>query len=390
MSTAQHTPHAGNLVAAITALACCNIALGLIIPLVPLIMEAEGDSAFLIGTNMALGQFGAFVMGLALPWLAQKFRGKSMVILSIAAMLTCMILFSQTKPVWAWFVIRFVTGLGIAALFTLSETWIQLETTPKNRGRVLGIYMSVLTTTFGVGSIFIAWFGTKGLLPWAFGAACMVVGLIVSVTVKPNESAHGEKTSGFIRPIKRAPMVFIAIGMTTLFEGIMLSFFTIYAIRHGLTQSAASQLMGFGIIACILFFYPTGQLADRWSRGGTVILCATIAVAGSLIIPATISTWAIWPVVLLIRAGAFGVYGVGLASIGDTFNGPELVAASAFVAILWGIGGVIGPPIAGQIIDHFSIDTLPYMMAACYAVVLAGVLFAGGKIVPQISATVQP
>jgi MFS family permease len=382
MTTAQHIPRAANLVAAITALACCNIALGLIIPLVPLVMEAEGDSAFLIGANMALGQFGAFVMGLALPWLAQKFRGKSMVILSIVVMLTCMVLFSQTKPIWAWFFIRFVTGLGIAALFTLSETWIQGETTPQNRGRILGIYMSVLTTTFGVGSVFISLFGTKGLLPWAFGAACMLLGLIVSVTVKPNESAHGETPSGFLKPIMRAPMIFISIGMSTLFEGIMLSFFTIYAIRNGLAQSTASQLMGFGIIACILFFYPTGQLADRWSRGGTVILCATIAIACSLLIPVTISTWMIWPIVLLVRAGAFGCYGVGLASIGDTFKGPEMVAASAFVAILWGLGGAIGPPIAGQIIDHFGINTLPYMMAMCYAVVLAGVLLAGGKIVP--------
>jgi MFS family permease len=382
MTTAPHIPRAGNLVAAITALACCNIALGLIIPLVPLIMEAEGDSAFLIGANMALGQFGAFVMGLALPYLAQKFRGKTMVIAAIIAMLTCMILFSQTKPVWAWFFIRFVTGLGIAALFTLSETWVQAETTQQNRGRILGIYMSVLTSTFGVGSVFISLFGTKGLLPWAFGAACMVLGLVVSVTVKPNESAHGEKASGFVKPILRAPMIFVAIGMTTLFEGIMLSFFTIYAIRHGLTQSAASQLMGFGIIACILFFYPTGQLADRWSRGGTVVLCASTAIICSLLIPAAISSWMIWPVVLLVRAGAFGCYGVGLASIGDTFKGPEMVAASAFVAILWGIGGVIGPPIAGQVIDHLSINTLPYMMATCYVVILAGVIFSGGKIVP--------
>jgi MFS family permease len=387
MTTAQHMPRAGNLVAAITALACCNIALGLLIPLVPLVMEAEGDSARLIGINAGMGQLGVFLMGLALPHLAGKFRGKTMVIVAVAVMLVCMVLFSQTQPIWAWFAIRFITGLSIAVLFTLSETWIQTETTPANRARVMGLYMSVLTTTFGVGPFFISWFGTTGSLPWIFCGLCMVAGLIVSCTVKPNESAKGETPSGFRVPILRAPMIFISIAMTTLFESIMLSFFTIYAIRHGMTQSSATQLLGFGIVACILFFYPTGQLADRWSRGGTVILCSALAVAGSLLLPVTISTWMIWPITLLIRAGAFGVYGVGLASIGDVFKGPQLVAASALVAIVWGLGGVFGPPIAGQIIDHFSINTLPYMMALCYVVVLAGVLFTGGKFVGQIPAT---
>jgi MFS family permease len=380
----------GNLIAAITALACCNIALGLIVPLVPLVMEAEGDSARLIGINMGLGQFGVFLMGLSLPRLAQKFHGKTIVVISILVMLACMFAFSQTKPVWAWFAIRFMTGLCIASLFTVSETWIQAATTPQNRGRVLGIYMSVLTVTFGIGPFFISWFGTEGYAPWIFCGTCMAVGLIVSSLVTPSENAKGETASGFLKPLARAPMIFLCIAMTTLFEAIMLSFFTIYAIRNGMTLSAASQLLGFGIMACILFFYPTGQLADRWSRGGTVLICATLAVAGCLLLPATISTWWIWPVTLLIRVGAFGVYGVGLAAIGDVFKGSELVAASALVAIGWGVGGFVGPPVAGAIIDAFGIATLPAMMALCYILVLVGMLAYRGKMDRPLRAMAAP
>jgi hypothetical protein len=52
------SPNTAKLVGALTALACCNIAFGLIVQVIPLAMERKGHSASLIGWNTSAGQFG--------------------------------------------------------------------------------------------------------------------------------------------------------------------------------------------------------------------------------------------------------------------------------------------------------------------------------------------
>jgi len=77
-----------------------------------------------------------------------------------------------------------------------------------------------------------------------------------------------------------------------------------------------------------------------------------------------------WPLVVLIRAGAFGTYLGGFGLLGNTFRGTELVAASGLVSMLWGVGGILGPPLVGLVFDAHGIDWLPWFMAGCYVPVL--------------------
>jgi len=62
------------------------------------------------------------------------------------------------------------------------------------------------------------------------------------------------------------------------------------------------------------------------------------------------------------------------------FKGKDMVAASATVAAMWGLGGIIGPPIAGTVIDNFSINAFPLVLAGFYALLLLGLLAQGGRV----------
>jgi MFS family permease len=368
----SESPNAnGNLIAAITAIACCNIAIGVMVQVIPLTMEAQGFSAGLIGGNTAIGQLGVFLSGLALPFLTRQISSRVIVLAAIAVLAASFLLFITTDPMWAWFAIRFAAGLGIAALFTLSETWITMAAGTARRARVMGIYTSVLTVTFGAGPFLVAAIGFEGALPWLIAAACMVIGFFVVFAVKVDAPNADDKGSSFATVLRKAPAIYASIFATTTFEGVCLSFFTIYAMRSGLDYTTANQILGTGIVGCLLLFYPIGQMADRWSRGKTATLCATVAIVFSVLTAFTINHWSIWPITIILRAGAFGVYIVALTTIGDRFKGTELVGASALVAICWGLGGMLGPPLAGVLIDNFSINLVPWLMAGCYAFALA-------------------
>jgi MFS family permease len=371
------------LIIAILALACCNTAIGIMVQMIPLNMEGSGLSARLIGLNTAMGQLGVFICGLLLPAATRLVSSKALVLLAMGVLVVTMLLFSATDPLWWWFVVRFANGFGIAAMFTLSETWITVAAGNERRARVMGIYTTILTTTFGVGPFVVAGLGFESILPWLIAAACLLPGLISTFFVEAENHLAGDKGGSFMSILRQAPTLYICILATTTFEAITLSFFTIYGMRSGLPLATANYVLGVGIIGCVGFFYLTGHLADRWSRNGTALICCGAALLFSIITAFTITHPAIWPVTVLLRAGAFGVYIVAITTIGDSFTGNKLVSATALVAMAWGVGGMAGPPLAGFLIDQIGIAVLPWCMAACYAVALVSLMLNGWRIQPM-------
>jgi MFS family permease len=374
----------GNIIAALAAVGACDIAFGLTLQLMPLLMEREGWPAWAIGLNVAMGPIGILLAGPFLP----RFLGNvgtrraafglvGILVLSLAAI--------SVSPIWMWFPLRFVFGLATSALFTISETWVLSFSTRDNRGRVMGLYTSLLAVSFAVGPLILPWTGLDGFLPWGIGIACILISVLPLGFVRIEDDTFRQKDGGghFLAFVRKAPMLLFAVGAATLFDNVLISFFTIYGIRSGLELKTASWILGFGIICNVVMFYPIGWLADHWSRKGVMLVTAALTVVLSLSLIVVITHWLVWPVMVLLTASAFGVYVVALATLGDRFGGPDLIAGAAAIAAMWGVGGLVGPPIAGIAIDLFGIHAMPVTLAMFYVVLLIGLLISGGRLVRE-------
>ncbi len=368
------TRNNGLVFAIIAALGLCNIAIGMMVQVIPLVMDGEGDSKFLIGSNAMVGQTGTLLAGMGLLQLRRRLQSHNLVMAAIALLFLTFLAFAFTSPVWAWFFIRFCAGLCNTVIFTTGESWLQANAPNETRARVMSGYMTSQTITFAIGPFLIPLLGYAGPTPWLFGVGALAVGFAFMLRVKIDDDEAAEKVAGLWSTLRNGPLIFLSIGVATVFEAISLSFFTLYAIHQGMQLGDATRLLSFGIALCLLFFFPIGYLADHWSRRGVVALCAIVAIVSSLLQIPAIGTWWMWPLIVVLRAGAFGVYLCGFGMLGDRFKGAELVAASALVSILWGLGGIIVPPVAGRAFDIWGIWLLPWLMAACYMPVLVGLL----------------
>ena len=378
------SPRYGNLVAAIATVGCCDIAMGLTLQLLPLLMDRDGYPAWFIGANAAMGPIGILLAGPFLPHIFGSIGTKRAVYLAIAGMVLLLLAMKLSPSVWLWFPLRFLFGIMAGALFTISEAWVLTYAGDGNRGRVMAIYTSVLAVTFSIGPLIIPWTGIDGWTPWAFCFLCIgIAALPLGFVTVSNDTFRQDGHGGFFRFVRRAPLLLFAVCAATLYDNVFISFFTIFGMRHGVELDVASRILGFGIIGNVLLFYPMGWLADHWSRTGVIVLTALLTVVLSLSLILLIDTPLIWITVVLLSASAFGVYVVALATMGDAFKGPDVIAGSAAFAAMWGVGGLIGPPLAGSAIDAFGINAMPVTLAAFYIVLLIGFFLNGGRLVRE-------
>jgi MFS family permease len=372
-------PHYGNLIAAIATVATCDMALGLTLQLIPLIQHAKGTPAWLIGLAAAMGPLGILLSG---PFLAHQINrtgAKPVAYLAITIILLSLFGFAATSWLPFWFPLRFAMGVATGALFTVSETWIISFTNDKNRGRIMGFYISILSSSFALGPLILPFTGIEGWKPWLIAMVCIACGTLPLTLV--NVTSHiGERSHSFFGVFKRAPLLYAAICAATFFDSVFISFFTIFAIAKGVPLATASTMLGFAVIGSALLFYAIGWLGDHWSREKVVVCNSAITVLCCSLLASFITTWLAWPLVLLLFASAAGVYVVSLAAMGDIFKGPDIVAGSAAVAAMWGVGGLVGPPLAGAAIDAFGINAMPYTLAALYASLLIALFINGGKL----------
>ena len=380
MTTAKPAIISGTLVAALATVGVCDVAFGLTLQLQPLLMDALGIPAWLIGINTAAGALGVLLAGPILPRLIARAGARRVAFFSILTIIVCLTAMALLPPPWWWFFFRFFMGAAIGSLFTVSEAWILTIATDETRGRLMGLYTSVLSVTFAVGPSILPFTGIQGLLPWLICIVFVCGGLIPLAVVKVREASEDGEHGNIFNVLGRAPLLFACIGAATIFDSVIISFFSIFAQRNGLSLGEASSMLSAGIVSGVVCFYPIGLWADRWSKNGVVIVCTVATIVAALLLTPAIRSLFIWPLVMLIFNGAFGVYVVGLALMGDVFKGKDMVAASATTAAMWGVGGIVGPPIAGRIIDSFGINSFPLVLAGFYGLLLLGLLLQGGRV----------
>ncbi len=376
-----------NVIGAITLVFGADVAMGLTYPLLNLLLEARGVDERIIGLNAAMSPLGIIVMGVILPRLVARRSSAPIAWIAMACLAASILAMGLFTSLTAWFLIRFALGAAAGALFMLSEAWLMHFTRDENRGRTTAIYTTVMATGFGAGTAILPFAGTEGMLPFVMGAVFIALGSLPLLLIRLDGSEFraddsGDKT-GMTVFAWAAPLLLLGVLTMTLFDSVMLSFFPIYAVRLSLELSTAAWLLAAAIAGAALFQLPIGWLADRWSRRGVIWLATLGTCSLALAMPVVIKTWLAWPLAIALGSCAYALYSLALVAMGDRFKGPMLVAGSAAVAAMWGIGGIVGPPVTGWVFNVAGHESLPYVLAAPYIVFAICLMISGGHLVRQ-------
>ena len=362
------------LVAACAAITVFGFAFGMTYPLLSLILESRGVSSDMIGINSAMMPIGILLFSSMIPVLAKRFGARN--VASIAAATALLILaYKQFDSLSAWFLIRLLQGMTISTLFVLSEAWIVGSAGDKNRGKIVAIYASILSGSFGAGPLLISLIGIDGWLPFLIGAAVIAVGIIPFFFIRETDHSEPEETrpSGIMSFAPKAPMLLAAVGVFSIFDAAALSLFPVYGMQSGLDLQTSANILTAMILGNVLLQFPIGWLCDKFPHRWVLAGCALITTLALLIMPALIQTPFKWPLLILMGTTGYGVYTVSLAALGNRFSGIELVNGSASFAIVWGLGAMFGSISGGWTMLGFGPDGLPISLAIVYFLLAFGV-----------------
>lgn len=365
MGDGERTPWAA-IAGVIATVSVFAIAQGLTYPLLSFILERQGASPSLIGVSAAMTPLGFILSAPVIPSLVQRFGAGRTALVCTALGATLLALIGWTQDVWLWFPLRFLLGFSINPLYVISETWMLMLTPRATRGRIMGIYTSIVSAGFAAGPLTLTIVGTQGWAPFLVGITAFCLCTLCLAAALPRlpgfHEADDHASIGRFVPLAR--LLLLAVMVTAAVEQSVLSLMSIYARSYGSSEATTSLLLAVFVAGNIALQFPLGMIAERIGPSKGLVFCASATAVGCLLLPVLFASPLIWPLAFVLGAVSFGIYTMALIELGNRFSGPMLIAGNAAFALFWGVGGIAGPPATGAVMDVVGIQGLPLTTSA--------------------------
>ena len=360
-------------------------------PLLSLILEQRGASNFLIGSLATTPAIGVMLGAFFVPLCLKMAGGRTLLLIGVFVEIFLIVWLMLTDKVLVWFVIRFLGGISGSIVFIVSETWLNDITPEQLRGRVIGLYNTMLGLSFAIGPVVLAMTGIQGQLPFLVGIGLMSVAIVPLLLVKsysPDEL--DTPTFNIVSFIKVAPLLVIACFVVAFKDMASVGLLPVYGVRSGLSDATAALMLFFAAIGGAVLQFPIGWLGDYFSRVGVMVLCGLVGIAGAAVLPFVVTVpWLLF-LTLFIWLGFFaGVYTIALTLAGQWFRGTELAIAIASFGVFWGMGGLAGPIIAGYTMDLWGTDGFPLVMGVVATLFVAFCMVPSWRRAPRTAAVVR-
>jgi len=314
-------------------------------------MDLEGYAVDRIGLILACYSVSFVVGTRAVPPLVERV-GHIRTFAALAAVAaTTALLHALVPGEIAWAALRAVTGICMAGLYTIVESWLNARATNAVRGTVTSAYMAVNFLAYGGAQLLLPLMDPTGFQLFS------LVAILVAISLVPLALARVEtppqivaERLGLRRLIAISPLGVAGCFAAGLINGAFTALGPFYARTVEDSVDWIASFMALAVISGFVLQYPLGRLSDRFDRR-TVLLCLTAALG-----VAALAAWAVADVsrqglvVLICLYGglSYTIYPISLTHANDYIPEGGLVGAAAGLLMVFGIGSVLGPILASQ------------------------------------------
>lgn len=353
----------------------------MLMPLLLLRLKGDGVSTALAGVFVATGWVGIFAMTPFASAITQRLGRRPSLWLAafVPVVAICGFLFSDSLLLW--FACIFIEGMAAGLRWVLAEAIVAEFSPSKQRGRNVGIFETMVGTTFVLGPLVLAWLGAQSDAALWVALALTACGLAWSLLIPrlpASADLHSAKVglSGVWHALRAHPLI-MAVGFVGgFFESGLTSILPLYGLALGLGATAAALLVSASGLGSALMMLPAGVLADRlahhptqrWgdtraSRLTIMRVCALITLLATLIIPFVAGTpWLAAPVAFLWGGAGGSLYTLAMIDIGSREAGITLVNGTAVLVLSYTLGGVLAPALGAAALQWAPTVGFPVLL----------------------------
>lgn len=340
---------------------------GLLMTLIPIRAQLEGFSTTWIGL-MGTANFAGFAIGCLLGPLAVKTVGHIRCFAGFAALLAATVLIHPlaVDPV-AWAALRGLTGLCLAVLYMVVESWLNDQASNEVRGQVLSIYIIVTNVVTMAGQLAVNVYDP--LEPSLFILTAVVISLAlvpIALTDTPAPRPIASAKLRIVALFRLSPTGAIGCLAIGAIDGAFWTLGPVFAQDRGFEVSEVTFFMAAFLVGGTISQWPLGRLSDRLDRRILIALCSLGTVATGLTLAWLEPASHLTDFALACLHGAFMIplYALLLAHANDYAPAEALVETSSGLLLLYALGAVAGPLVFGAAMEATEPGSLFLMMAA--------------------------
>ena len=371
------------LVAMFGATFCELIGVFMLTPLLLLRLKGDGVSTALAGLFAATGWVGIFLVTPLTSAVTQRLGRHGTLWLSAGIPVLMTAGFGLTDHLPTWFLLNLLAGMAGGLRWVLAEALVAEFAPGHQRGRMVGLFETMVGTTFVIGPALLALVGADSdtALWVAFG--WLLAGLLLTALVPALPKADDQHSAvvgwrGVWHALRAHPLI-MAVGLVGgFFESGITSILPLYGLALGLGAAAAALLVSASGLGSALMMLPAGLLADRmahhprgrWgdatqSRLVLMRLCAITTLLATLLIPFVAGTpWLAAPVAFVWGGAGGCLYTLAMIDIGSRETGLSLVNGTAVLVLSYTAGGVLAPALGATALQWSPALGFPALLLA--------------------------
>lgn len=332
----------------------------------------EGFSTFTTGIMMSGYFIGMFLGSLLTPLLVNRV-GHIRVFSALASLASISILFHGVyiEP-WIWWAMRIITGISFAGFYVVTESWLNDRASNETRGKVLSIYMVIVTGGVGAGQFLLNLARPDAIDLFILISIIISFGLIpILLTAKPAPNFSTSSKMSLVDLYRASPLAVIGNGLTGMAHGTIFGLGAIYASLVLVDLKAVSWFMACFMIGSLVLQWPVGYLSDRVGRRAVMAGLSIVAIACCLLAPMLPNNTVWFYLVIVVLGGmAMPMYSICIAYANDRLEPHQIVGASGSLVMISGIGAMVGPIVIAFCMDLFDVAFFFWGIATVFAMIL--------------------
>jgi len=341
--------------------------------ILPIRGEMEGFTAAslgLLGTGWAIG----YVLGCLRTAHLVARVGHVRVFGAMCAVATISILLSLIfiTP-WVWIPLRGLSGFCFAGAAMVVESWLSDQADEKSRGKIFGIYTMVNLGAATMGQLVLTMGDPSGYIFFVLAAIVYCMALLpTAVSAASSPTPLTTVKLDLPRLWKNSPIAVFAVLMVGISNGAFGTLSAVYAARAGLEISEVAFFAALPVLAGALSQLPIGVLSDRLDRRVVLVGTAFVALAADAVF-VLLMPEGVWPNLVagaLFGAAVFSMYPIIVAHANDHALPGTGIQVSGGLLLVFGVGTIVGPTLAGFAMTSFGNSSLFWITATAHILII--------------------